>query len=45
MGHCPHCETEQRELVESDTDLRFSDGTVWECSSCGAILGVSRVGV
>ncbi len=46
MGHCPHCDTDLRELVESDTDARYAGGvTVWECASCGAILGTSGVGV
>ncbi|SHH58701.1 hypothetical protein [Halobaculum gomorrense] len=46
MGHCPHCGTEIRELVESDTDARYAGGvTVWECVDCGAILGTSGVGV
>lgn len=46
MGHCPHCETELMEVVESDTDARYEGGaTVWECSECGAILGVSEVGI
>ncbi|QZP38084.1 hypothetical protein [Halobaculum magnesiiphilum] len=46
MGHCPHCDTDIREVVESETDARFTgDATVWECAACGAILGVSEIGV
>ncbi|QLG26935.1 hypothetical protein HUG10_04995 [Halorarum halophilum] len=46
MGRCPGCESEIREVVESDTDARYNgDATVWECPSCGAILGVSERGV
>ena len=46
MGSCPGCDTEIREVVESDTDARYTGGaTVWECPNCGAILGVSELGV
>lgn len=45
MGHCPSCGDRIREVVESDTDARYSDATVWECESCGAVLGVTEVGV
>lgn len=45
MGHCPSCGEQIREVVESDTDARYSDAEVWECESCGAVLGVSRIGV
>jgi uncharacterized Zn finger protein len=45
MGHCPECGQELLEVVESDTDAKFSDATVWECSECGAILGVTEYGV
>ncbi|ESP88250.1 hypothetical protein [Candidatus Halobonum tyrrellensis] len=46
MGHCPHCETELREVVASDTDARYeSEVGVWECPACGAVLGVERRGV
>jgi hypothetical protein len=33
------------EVIESDTAAKFSDATVWECSECGAILGVTEYGV
>jgi uncharacterized protein with PIN domain len=45
MGHCPSCGDRIREVVESDTDARYSDATVWECESCGAVLGVTKIGV
>jgi uncharacterized Zn finger protein len=45
MGHCSECGQELLEVVESDTDAKFSDATVWECSECGAILGVTEYGV
>jgi uncharacterized protein with PIN domain len=45
MGHCPSCGDQIREVVESDTDTRYSDAKVWECESCGAVLGVTAVGV
>ncbi|MFC4358231.1 hypothetical protein ACFO0N_09755 [Halobium salinum] len=46
MGHCLGCGEELVEVVESDTDARFEGGTtVWECPHCGAVLGVSEVGV
>jgi uncharacterized Zn finger protein len=46
MGTCPHCESESREVVESDTGARYTgDATVWECAACGAILGITEVGV
>lgn len=45
MGHCLGCGTEIVEVVESDTDAKFSDATPWECPECGAILGVTEYGV
>ncbi|MFC5366564.1 hypothetical protein [Salinirubrum litoreum] len=45
MGHCPSCGDQIREVVESDTDARYSDANVWECESCGAVLGVTQIGV
>jgi|GEM_PF-2564730 len=46
MGHCIACGEELIEVVESDTDAKFTgDATVWECPNCGGILGVSEVGV
>lgn len=45
MGHCTDCGEEIREVVESDTDARFSDAKVWECPNCGGILGVTQIGV
>jgi predicted nucleic acid-binding Zn-ribbon protein len=46
MGHCIGCGAELLEVVESDTDTRYNgDGTVWECPECGAVLGVSEIGV
>ncbi|WP_162991439.1 hypothetical protein [Halostella salina] len=45
MGHCTDCGEELVEVVESDTDAKFSDATVWECRNCGAILGVTEYGV
>ncbi len=45
MGHCIACGEDLIEVVESDTDAKFSDATVWECSECGAILGVTEIGV
>lgn len=45
MGHCPSCGEQIREVVESDTDVRYSDAKVWECESCGAVLGVTEIGV
>jgi uncharacterized protein with PIN domain len=45
MGHCIACGEELVEVVESDTDAKFSDATVWECDACGAILGVTEYGV
>ncbi|MDS0294580.1 hypothetical protein [Halogeometricum luteum] len=44
MGHCPDCGEELVEVVESDTAAKFSTGRVWECSECGAILGVTKIG-
>jgi uncharacterized protein with PIN domain len=46
MGHCTDCGAELVEVVESDTAVKFEpDATVWECSECGAILGVTEIGV
>jgi len=45
MGHRIACGEELVEVVESDTDAKFSDATVWECSACAAILGVTEYGV
>jgi uncharacterized Zn finger protein len=45
VGHCDACGAELREVVESDTDAKFSDATVWECPKCGAVLGVTEYGV
>jgi uncharacterized Zn finger protein len=45
MGHCIACGEELVEVVESDTDAKFSDAAVWECDACGAILGVTEYGV
>ena len=45
MGHCIGCGAEIIEVVESDTDAKFSDANVWECPECGAVLGVSEYGV
>jgi hypothetical protein len=40
-GHCITCGEELLEVVESDTDARFSDATVWECPGWGR-LGVTE---
>jgi predicted RNA-binding Zn-ribbon protein involved in translation (DUF1610 family) len=46
VGHCTDCGEDLLEVVESDTDARYNgDATVWECPSCGAVLGVTEVGV
>jgi uncharacterized protein with PIN domain len=45
MGHCIACGEELIEVEESNTDAKFSDATVWECSKCGAILGVTEYSV
>lgn len=45
MGNCTNCGELLIEVVESDTDAKFSDATVWECPNCGGILGVTEVGV
>jgi uncharacterized protein with PIN domain len=45
MGNCPNCGEQIREVVESDTDARYSDAKVWECESCSAVLGVTQIGV
>jgi hypothetical protein len=45
MGHCNGCGEELIEVVESDTDAKFSDATVWECPKCETIIGVTEYGV
>jgi predicted RNA-binding Zn-ribbon protein involved in translation (DUF1610 family) len=45
MGHCIACGEELMEVVESETDAKYSDATVWECPDCGGILGVTEIGV
>jgi hypothetical protein len=45
MGHCLACGEELLEVVESDTDAKFSDATVWECPGCVGVLGVPEYGV
>lgn len=45
MGHCIACGEELVEVIESDTDAKYRDATVWECPECGAVLGVSEFGV
>ncbi len=45
MGHCIVCGEDLIEVVESDTDAKFSTVIVRECSECGVILGVTKIGV
>ncbi|WP_190303839.1 hypothetical protein [Haladaptatus sp. R4] len=45
MGHCIACGEDLTEVVESNTNAKFSTVTVQECSECGAILGVTKVGM
>ncbi|ELZ94484.1 hypothetical protein C440_09908 [Haloferax mucosum ATCC BAA-1512] len=45
MSHCTSCSEVLVEVEKSDTSAKFSDATVWECTMCGAILGVTQYGV
>lgn len=45
MGYCIACGEDLIEVVESDTDAKFSTVTVREYSGCGPILGVTNVGL